>query len=89
MPRGNVVEIIVRGPAGSGKSALLGEIEILLRAIGIKYSYEDPADAQSEKNATRSDWQHWLEVYEPQVILIERSIPLADQAVPGGLPPVV
>lgn len=65
------VKIIVSGPVGSGKSALLGEIEILMKAIGVPVRYENEADAQSEKNMTHADWQRYIEMYEPSVVLVE------------------
>lgn len=65
------VEIIANGPVGSGKSALLGEIEILLRALNIPYRWADPEDAQSEKNLTHADWIGELEATKPTVVLVE------------------
>lgn len=67
----NEVTITVSGPVGSGKSALLGEIEILLKAIGIPLRYADPVTAQSEKNMTHGDWQEYLDMYKPSVVLVE------------------
>lgn len=67
------IEIIARGPVGSGKSAVLGEIEIALRALGIPVRWGDPSAAQSEKNMTHADWTTFLEMYEPSVVLFEFS----------------
>src|ERR1700733_14565629 len=67
----NEVKIIVSGPVGCGKSALLGEIEILMKALGIPVRYQDDAAAQAEKRMTHADWQSSLEMYEPSVVLVE------------------
>ena len=66
------IKITVEGPVGSGKSALLGEIEILCKAIGIPVRYADPEDAASEKAMTHADWAEYLEMYEPSVVLQEK-----------------
>jgi hypothetical protein len=65
------VKIIVSGPIGSGKSALLGEIEIMCKALGIPVRYADEAAAQSEKGLTHADWTAELEMYKPSVVLVE------------------
>jgi len=65
------VKIIVSGDVGCGKSALLGEIEIMLRAIGIPVRYENEAAAQAEKNMTHADWIGELERTKPSVVLVE------------------
>lgn len=65
------VKIIVSGPVGCGKSALLGEIEILMKALGIPVRYENPDAAEQEKRMTHADWQSSLEMYKPSVVLIE------------------
>jgi Ni2+-binding GTPase involved in maturation of urease and hydrogenase len=67
----STVHITATGPVGSGKSAILGEIEIALRAIGIPVAYADPLRANQEKNATHADWQESLERIKPSVILVE------------------
>ncbi len=54
------VRIIAAGPVGCGKSAVLGEIEIALRAIGLPVRYADEREAQSEKNMTHADWIEYL-----------------------------
>ena len=65
------VTVTVSGPVGCGKSAIAGEIEIALKAIGVPVSYADPAAAQSEKNMTHADWQAYLEMYRPSVVIVE------------------
>ncbi|VVD95691.1 hypothetical protein PIN31009_01863 [Pandoraea iniqua] len=66
------VTITVSGRVGSGKSALLGEIEILMKALGLPVRYQDAAAAKSEKNMTHADWTDSLEMYKPSVILVEQ-----------------
>ncbi|MEL6746248.1 MAG: hypothetical protein AAFO79_00310 [Pseudomonadota bacterium] len=66
-----VVTITASGPVGSGKSALLGEIEIALKALGVSVRYADEVGAQLEKRMTHSDWATYLEMYQPQVVLAE------------------
>lgn len=67
------VTITARGPVGIGKSAVLGEIEIALRAIGLTVEWADPAAAQAEKNMTHADWMDALEMYQPTVVLVEEN----------------
>lgn len=67
----NVVTVTVSGPVGVGKSAIYGEIEIALRAVGVMVQHADPVAAQSEKNLTDADWAHWLDLYQPIVVLRE------------------
>lgn len=66
------ITVTISGPVGSGKSAIAGEIEIAMKAIGVPVRYADPVGAQSEKNMTHADWQTYLEMYEPSVVLIEK-----------------
>ena len=66
--------VLVEGAVGSGKSAIAGEIEIALRAIGVPVRFADEAAMRSEKNMTHADWQSHLEIYEPSVIIVERII---------------
>lgn len=66
------VYVTVTGLTGTGKSAVLGEIEIALKAIGVPV--ETDAAHQSEKNMTHADWQTALELYEPTVVLREVDI---------------
>ncbi|MCH9751082.1 MAG: hypothetical protein K0U61_02585 [Alphaproteobacteria bacterium] len=66
------ISVTVTGPVGSGKSAIAGEIEIALRAIGVSVRYADEPSAKSEKNMTGADWQTYIEMYEPSVVIIEQ-----------------
>jgi len=63
-----IVEVNVCGPVGCGKSAICGEIEIALRAIGVKVSWPDGDD---EKRLTHADWQSALDLYDPTVVIRE------------------
>ena len=65
------VTVTVSGPIGSGKSAIAGEIEIAMRAIGIKVRYADPNGAESEKRLTHADWQQAIEDCNPSVVIVE------------------
>lgn len=67
----NTVTITASGPVGCGKSAILGEIEIALKAIGVQVEYADPVEAQKEKNMTHADWDWALDLYRPVVVLVE------------------
>lgn len=69
----SVVYVEVSGLTGSGKSAVMGEIEIALRAIGLPVEHD--AEFQQEKNMTGADWQWALDLYKPKVVLRERNIP--------------
>lgn len=68
----SIVHVEVSGLTGSGKSAVMGEIEIALKALGLKV--EHGPDFQAEKNATHADWQEALDLYQPTVVLAERNI---------------
>lgn len=67
----NEVQVIVSAGVGSGKSALLGEIEIMCKALGIPVRYADEKRAQSDKNMNHADWTSELEMYKPSVVLVE------------------
>lgn len=67
----NIVTITASGPVGCGKSAILGEIEIALQAIGISVSWADPRAAQSERNMTHANWADELTRTNPRVVLVE------------------
>jgi hypothetical protein len=67
------VYVTVTGLTGTGKSAVLGEIEIAMKAIGLEV--ETDQDLQTEKNMTGADWLDALELYKPVVVLREVNIP--------------
>ncbi len=71
----NTITVIVLGPVGCGKSAIAGEIEIALRAIGVEVEHADPAVALSEQRLTHADWHEALSLYNPRVILVEEIRP--------------
>ncbi len=76
----STVTVTVSGPTGSGKSAVMGEIEIALKALGI--TVEHVAEFQSEKNMTHADWQEALDLYKPTVLLKEVNVPRRSLSTP-------
>lgn len=58
----NVVNVIVSGPVGCGKSAIVEEIAIALKALGIEVTFADPRAVQSERNMV-GDHIDSLEMY--------------------------
>lgn len=67
------VYVEVSGLTGSGKSAVMGEIEIALRALGLTVRHD--AEFQAEKNGTHADWQAALDLYKPTIVIRERNVP--------------
>lgn len=67
------ITVTVSGPVGCGKSAIAGEIEIALKAIGIPVCFADEKEMRSEKNMTGADWTGYLEMYKPSVVIAERT----------------
>lgn len=65
----NIVKITASGKVGCGKSAVLGEIEIALKAVGLKVEWVEGA---AEKGLTHADWIPELEMYQPTVVLSEK-----------------
>jgi len=68
MSMDNVVFVTVSGNTASGKSAIAGEIEIALRAIGISVEFEDGA---TERALSGADYASGLEMYQPRVVIRE------------------
>jgi hypothetical protein len=66
------ITVTVSGPVGCGKSAIAGEIEIALTAIGVPVRWADPIAADSEKRMTHADWVGYIEMYAPRVVLVEQ-----------------
>lgn len=64
------ITVIVTGETGSGKSAIAGEIEIALKAIGV------PVTMVERDTMVVADYQHWIDLYKPEVTIIERNIPI-------------
>ena len=50
------ITITISGPVGCGKSAIMGEIEIAMKALGVPVRIADEKAWQSEKNMTHADW---------------------------------
>lgn len=63
------ITIIVSGETGCGKSAIAGEIEIALKAIGVPVVWQ---------NADHEHWHHgneyWIDLYKPEVTIVEHNI---------------
>ena len=67
-----VVLVTVAGFTGCGKSAVAGEIEIAMKAIGVPVTW---ANGDSEKRMTGADWLTAIEMYKPTVRIVEVNIP--------------
>ena len=65
------ITVTVSGPGGCGKSAVAGEIEIALRAVGVPVRYHDERAALSEKRMTGADWTGYIDLYQPSVVIVE------------------
>ncbi|WP_323498705.1 ead/Ea22-like family protein [Klebsiella pneumoniae] len=68
------VLVTVAGFTGCGKSAIAGEIEIAMKAIGLPVTW---ANGDSEKRMTGADWLTAIEMYKPTVRIVEVNIPRA------------
>lgn len=75
-PEDGKVYVLVTGLTGVGKSAVLGEIEIAMLALGLSVETDD-AHA-NERNCAHADWQSALDLYQPTVVLTERNISRKD-----------
>lgn len=73
MKQGEVL-VTVAGFTGCGKSAIAGEIEIAMKAIGVPVTW---ANGDSEKRMTGADWLSAIEMYKPTVRIVEVNIPRA------------
>lgn len=66
----NEITVTISGTTGSGKSAIAGEIEVALKALGVPVVWKD---------ADREHWHHgneyWIDLYKPEVTIIEQNIP--------------
>lgn len=69
------ITVTVSGPVGCGKSAIAGEIEIALKALGVPVRFSDEKEMRSEKNMTGADWTGYLEMCKPSVVIAERISP--------------
>lgn len=68
------VLVTVAGFTGCCKSAIAGEIEIAMKAIGLPVTW---ANGDSEKRMTGADWITAIEMYKPTVRIVEVNIPRA------------
>ena len=71
--RGEVV-VTVSALTGSGKSAIAGEIEIAMKAIGVPVKW---MNGDAEKRMTGADWLTAIEMYKPTVRIVEVNVPRA------------
>ena len=71
--RGEVI-VTVSGITGSGKSAIAGEIEIAMKAIGVPVQW---TNGDAEKRMTGADWLTAIEMYKPSVRIVEVNVPRA------------
>jgi hypothetical protein len=72
------ITIAVSGETGSGKSAIVGEIEIALKAIGV------PVTVAERDTMVVADYQHWIDLYKPEITIVEQNIPVAAHPTEGG-----
>ena len=68
------VLVTVAGFTGCGKSAIAGEIEIAMKAIGVPVTL---VNGDAEKRMTGADWLAAIEMYNPTVRIVEVNIPRA------------
>ncbi|QLN20061.1 ead/Ea22-like family protein [Escherichia coli] len=68
------VLVTVSGFTGCGKSAIAGEIEIAMRAIGVPVTW---TNGDAEKRMTGADWLTAIEMYKPSVQIVEVNVPRA------------
>ncbi|HFZ7522221.1 TPA: ead/Ea22-like family protein [Salmonella enterica subsp. enterica serovar Orion] len=74
VPKRGEVVVTVSGLTGSGKSAIAGEIEIAMRAIGVPVHW---MNGGAEKRMTEADWLTAIEMYKPTVRIVEVNVPRA------------
>ncbi|EPD6021794.1 ead/Ea22-like family protein [Escherichia coli] len=68
------VLVVVSGFTGCGKSAIAGEIEIAMKAIGVPVQW---INGDAEKRMTGADWLTAIEMYKPTVRIVEVNVPRA------------
>nr|WP_288954402.1 ead/Ea22-like family protein [uncultured Citrobacter sp.] len=73
-PAKGEVLVVVSGFTGCGKSAIAGEIEIAMKAIGVPVQW---ANGDDEKRMTGADWLTAIEMYKPTVRIVEVNVPRA------------
>ncbi|MBB8780838.1 hypothetical protein HEO39_024925, partial [Escherichia coli] len=73
-PAKGEVLVVVSGFTGCGKSAIAGEIEIAMKAIGVPVQW---TNGDAEKRMTGADWLAAIEMYKPTVRIVEANVPRA------------
>ena len=73
-PAKGEVLVGVSGFTGCGKSAIAGEIEIAMKAIGVPVQW---TNGDAEKRMTGADWLTAIEMYNPTVRIVEVNVPRA------------
>ncbi|EHX1271579.1 ead/Ea22-like family protein [Escherichia coli] len=73
-PAKGEVLVVVSGFTGCGKSAIAGEIEIAMKAIGVPVQW---TNGDAEKHMTGADWLTAIEMYKPTVRIAEVNVPRA------------
>ena len=73
-PAKGEVLVVVSGFTGCGKSAIAGEIEIAMKAIGVSVQW---TNGDAEKRMTGADWLTAIEMYKPTVRIVEVNVPRA------------
>ncbi len=74
VPKRGEVVVTVSALTGSGKSAIAGEIEIAMKAIGVPVKW---MNGDAEKRMTGADWLTAIEMYKPTVRIVEVNVPRA------------
>ena len=73
-PAKGEVLVVVSGFTGCGKSTIAGEIEIAMKAIGVPVKW---TNGDAEKRMTGADWLTAIEMYKPNVRIVEVNVPRA------------
>ncbi|SRY72790.1 EA22-like protein; similarities with EA22 from lambda (modular protein involved in blocking host replication) [Escherichia coli] len=73
-PAKGEVLVVVSGFTGCGKSAIAGEIEIAMKAIGVPVQW---TNGDAEKRMTGADWLTAIEMYKPTVRIVVVNVPRA------------
>ncbi|EFK7794861.1 ead/Ea22-like family protein [Escherichia coli] len=73
-PAKGEVLVVVSGFTGCGKSAIAGEIEIAMKAIGVPVQW---TNGDAEKRMAGADWLTAIEMYKPTVRIMEVNVPRA------------
>ncbi|EKF7107236.1 ead/Ea22-like family protein [Escherichia coli] len=73
-PAKSEVLVVVSGFTGCGKSAIAGEIEIAMKAIGVPVKW---TNGDAEKRMTGANWLTAIEMYKPTVRIVEINVPRA------------